>query len=95
MNSKASTCLLLILACCPRADGQTAGNPQFLTFEQAQPVLRALAAKLPEGLRGPRPPTSEEWARWVQREDAAIRARLERGEEDTLTNLLRFGGIPD
>jgi len=28
---------------------------------------------------------------WVQRQGAEIRGRLERGEEDTLTNRLRFG----
>ena len=33
----------------------------------------------------------ESWAAWVRMQDADVRARLERREEDTLTNLLRFG----
>jgi len=76
---------------CAAASGQSAGSPQYLIFDQAQPVLRAQATNLPAGLKGPGPLTAGEWARWVQKEDATIRARLDRGEEDTLTNLLRFG----
>lgn len=47
--------------------------------------------KLPKGLSQSGTVTAKDWTRWVQTEDADIRARLDRGEEDTLTNLLRFG----
>jgi hypothetical protein len=50
-----------------------------------------MAANLPAELNGPAPLTAERWANWVHKEDAEIRARLDRGEEDTLVNLLRFG----
>ncbi len=33
----------------------------------------------------------ESWDAWVRMQDADVRARLERREEDTLTNLLLFG----
>lgn len=80
--------VLLLLRCAAEAAAET---PQFLTFEEAQPVLRAMKENLPAGLKGPGPLIAEQWADWVRKEDAAIRARLDRGEEDTLTNLLRFG----
>jgi hypothetical protein len=82
---------LLLLLSCAGATAQSAGKPEYLTFDQAQPVLRAMAANLPAGLKASGPLTAEKWAGWVRKEDADIRARLERGEEDTLTNLLRFG----
>jgi len=91
MNFTCSVASLLLLLSCAAASGQSAGSPQYLIFDQAQPVLRAQATNLPAGLKGPGPLTAGEWARWVQKEDATIRARLDRGEEDTLTNLLRFG----
>jgi len=50
-----------------------------------------MGANLPAGLRSSGPVTADQWAVWVRNQDAGIRARLDRGEEDTLTNLLRFG----
>jgi hypothetical protein len=73
------------------ASAQSTGNPQYLSFDQAQPLLRSLSTNLPAYLKGPGPLTAERWANWVHKEDVAIRARLDRGEEDTLTNLLRLG----
>jgi len=70
---------------------QATANPQFLSFEQAQPALLATAAKLPAELKSAGPLTREQWAKWVHQKNAEIRARLDRGEEDTLANLLRFG----
>ena len=32
-----------------------------------------------------------EWLAWLQKSDAAVRRRLDAGEEDSVTNLLRFG----
>jgi hypothetical protein len=81
----------LLLLCCAFPAAQSPGNPQFLSFAEAQPVLRALSANLPGSLKALSPLTAEKWANWVRKEDAEIRARLDRGEEDTLTNLLRFG----
>jgi hypothetical protein len=82
---------MLAVLCCAAAAAQSQADVQFLPFEQAQPVLHAMTAALPADLKGPGPLTAEEWNKWVRKEDAGIRARLDRGEEDTLTNLLRFG----
>ena len=35
--------------------------------------------------------SSHDWLAWLQRSDARVRERLDAGEEDSLTNLLRFG----
>jgi APA family basic amino acid/polyamine antiporter len=83
--------LALMLSCSAIAATESSNRAQFLSFDQAQPVLRALSANLPAELKSASPLTAEKWNNWVRREDAGIRARLERGEEDTLTNLLRFG----
>ncbi|HTT17334.1 MAG TPA: hypothetical protein VMG82_00205 [Candidatus Sulfotelmatobacter sp.] len=82
---------LLVLLSCITVSELSAESPQYLAFDQVQPVLRTRAMNFPADLKGPGPLTAGEWAKWVQKEDAAIRARLDRGEEDTLTNLLRFG----
>jgi hypothetical protein len=91
MNFRTYAAALVFLLSCADAAAQLADNPHYLSFEQAGPVLRAAGANLPAELGSPGLLTAEKWTRWVQNEDAAIRARLDRGEEDTLTNLLRFG----
>ena len=85
-------CLILpLLQAAAGAHAPADGGPQYLSFAEVQPLIRARAGNLPPQLEGPGPLTGERWANWLQREDAEIRARLERGEEDTLVNLLRFG----
>jgi hypothetical protein len=91
MNLRTFFSLVLLLCFCGSIGAQNVGHPQFLPFDQAQPVLHAMAGKLPAELAASSPLTPDQWAKWVHKEDAAIRARLDRGEEDTLTNLLRFG----
>ncbi len=70
---------------------QSFTRPDFISLEEAKPVLNANSGKLPSGLSAFNPLTANDWDRWVRKEDGEIRARLDRGEEDTLTNLLRFG----
>jgi hypothetical protein len=63
-----------------------------VTFEQAAPVLQALPSNLPSALRGR---STQEiarlWPSWVERHDRDIRARLERGDEDSLVNFWLYG----
>jgi hypothetical protein len=92
LKTLSSCCaVLLLFSYASGAGAPAAGDLQFLTFDEAQPVLRAPATNLPAALKGSNPLTPESWAAWVRKQDADVRARLERGEEDTLTNLLRFG----
>jgi hypothetical protein len=83
--------LVLLLGLVRGLPAQTPPITEFLSLDEALPVIRAYEGSLPPGL----PPSSSlnvaSWTTWLRANDREIRARLERGEEDTLTNLLRFG----
>ena len=69
-----------------------AARSTFATYEDVRPVLAALTDLLPPELRslddGGRAPA---WGAWIAAHDRAIRARLSRGDDDTLVNWLLFG----
>ncbi len=71
--------------------GQSATPKEFISFQAAQPTLQAMSDALPLELKAAGPIDAGRWSKWVQGQDLAIRQRLDRGTEDTLTNLLRFG----
>jgi hypothetical protein len=79
--------LVWVLAACAAA----AQTPQYVPFSQAEPVLQAYQKSLPKALTASGQPTAAAWDSWIRGQDQEIRLRLERGEEDTLTNLLRLG----
>lgn len=89
-----SLVLCLAGAVVARTQVQTADQQQvqkqFLSFVQAEPVLKAMASALPPALQSPSERNAAAWSQWVQSEDREIRERLNRGEEDTLTNFLRL-----
>jgi hypothetical protein len=64
-----------------------------ISYEAAAPVFKALREDLwPAELRG-RPPADIEsaWPTWAASHDAAIRARVIGGDEDSIVHLLFFG----
>ncbi len=64
-------------------------TPEFMSLESAKPVLQKMG---PGNSAHPGSDiNAKDWAVWLQASDADIRQRLDTGEEDTLTNLLRFG----
>lgn len=64
----------------------------FIGFERALPVIDVYRSDLPPELKGKDSQTlAAVWPVWVKEQDRRIRLRLDRGEEDTLTNWLRFG----
>jgi hypothetical protein len=79
---------LALLALAPAISAQTPA-PEFLPLDAAQPVLQRIVCSdkdcPPPGV------SSAAWTAWLQKSDAQIRRRLDTGEEDSLTNLLRFG----
>ncbi len=80
--------ILAFFALVPAIFAQTPA-PEFLPFDSAQPVLQKIACT---GTNCPAPGISPaDWTAWLQKSDAQIRRRLDTGEEDSLTNLLRFG----
>jgi len=76
---------------CALGAAQSAAPKEFISFEEAQPSLQAMSNTLPAELKAQNPLDADRWSGWVRAQDRAIRARLDRGTEDTLTNLLRFG----
>jgi len=75
------------------ATARTQGVKTFIAYPDVKPILDALRADLlPEDLRGQTPAALEAaWPAWVSRRDAAIRARVEEGDEDSVIYLLLFG----
>ena len=84
-------CCLVIgcAACC--AEPQETSKSEFIPFETAKPVVAAFADSIPAELKPASSLNAAKWSAWVQKADREVRDRLNAGEEDTLTNLLRFG----
>ena len=72
------------------ATGAAARN---VPYADARPVVEALRADLlPEPLRALTPEgRAAAWPGWVAARDRAIRARLARGDDDTIVNFLLYG----
>src|ERR1039458_850859 len=91
MPSKISKTLGVFLFCLLTLGAALAQTPQFVPFASAQPVLSAMRDALPPELKTSGPVTADAWNKWVRDRDKEIRARIEGGEAETLTNLLRLG----
>src|SRR5262245_60719107 len=79
----------------PTPSKSPASNPVSvdLPYIEARPVIEALREDLlPAELRAaPSAGLAALWPEWVSRHDREIRARLDRGDEDSIINLLLFG----
>jgi hypothetical protein len=82
---------LMLLGLEPACLGQSSVQPEFISLESAQPILKGMEDALPPDLKAAGRMDTTQWSAWVQRKDREVRNRLIRGEEDTLINLLRFG----
>jgi len=92
LNRKLALFGVLLLSCLPlRLAGQTVPRREFISLEAAGPVLKGMNNALPPELKADDRLDAAKWSAWVRSKDQEIRERLDRGEEDTLTNLLRFG----
>jgi len=73
-----------------------AADRSFISYANAKPVLDQLFDRrldqpgdlLPAELRNP---NEAKWRAWSQRQDKAIRARLQQGDLDSMVNLLLYG----
>jgi hypothetical protein len=84
--------LLLILTALASFASSTSAQtptPEFMPLASAQPVLQKMGSS--NGAGPSSTISSQDWNAWLQKSDAQVRQRLDTGEEDTLTNLLRFG----
>jgi hypothetical protein len=64
-------------------------HPEFIPLESAKPVLEKVGSS--DGAHPGASIGSHDWIEWLKKSDAQVRQRLDIGEEDSLTNLLRFG----
>ena len=85
--------LALIVAAATIASAAAQSGKTNIPFADARPILQALQPQLwPADLRSKTPAQLEAmWPGWIAREDAAIRARVEAGDEDSIVNLLLYG----
>src|SRR5262244_2963014 len=84
--------IFLSLVMATAASPQPKPQARFLTYEEARPLLQSLDEVLPAELKGKSAETQADvWPAWVKAQDSAVRARLRRGDEDTLVNFLLFG----
>jgi hypothetical protein len=65
-----------------------AADRTFTPYASARPILDAQRSHLPAELQDADP---ARWATWSQKEDKAIRARLQQGDLDSMVNLLLLG----
>jgi hypothetical protein len=68
---------------------QPGDRPVYLSLADARPILDSFAAELPAGLGSP--PDFASWSMWQAAHDKEIRARLKRGDADSIVNLVLFG----
>ena len=91
MNRQHRQLIGLFFVCLLSFASAAAQTPQIIPFTAAQPVLNAYINTLPPALKPNGQPAAAAWDAWARQNDQEIRTRVERGEEDTLTNLLRLG----
>jgi len=84
--------LVLVLLAAAASLAAAAGLAH-IPYSDARPILEGLKPELlPPDLRGRAAADLEAlWPDWVARRDTAIRARIERGDEDSIATLLLFG----
>jgi len=75
------------------ASAQSPAGKASIPYSEARPIFQALQPQLwPADLRTKTAPQIEAlWPEWIAREDAAIRARVQAGDEDSIINLLLYG----
>jgi len=62
-----------------------------MTLAEARPVIAALGESAPPELRRLLSDSEPAWRAWVAQQDAGIRARIARGDEDSVVNLMLYG----
>jgi len=79
---------LLVMPLLGKVTADAPAGTRFMSFAEAQPVLRAFAGS---GFAGADVANAGVWEQWEGEKDRLIRARVERGLEDSISNLLIYG----
>jgi hypothetical protein len=91
MAGKALAWCRVVCLSCLIALPQSTPRSEFISFAAATPVVTAFRDSLPPELGPANGLDAAKWSAWIRKADQEVRDRLSRGDEDTLTNLLRFG----
>ena len=86
--------LVLAMAALALAAVAAAAAPaaRFVRFAEVRSIVDELSATLPPEIGAlPEAQRDGAWPAWIERHDTEIRARLARGDEDTIVNWLLFG----
>ena len=67
---------------------QNEAQVRFLTFNDVRETLEKYANS---DLQESRIASAEEWDRWIREQDHDVRSRIDRGVEDSISNLILFG----
>jgi hypothetical protein len=79
---------LIFALVCAFAACVLAADRAFISWANAKPLLDQQSDQLSAELRNP---NEAKWRAWSQRQDKAIRARLQQGDLDSMVNLLLYG----
>ena len=88
MTMRLSCISLIVPLVCGVALSVLAADRAFTSYASVKPVLDQPGDLLPAELRNP---NEAKWSAWSQRQDKAIRARLQQGDLDSMVNLLLYG----
>jgi hypothetical protein len=91
LQSVLAKALCLAIGVTTFAYSQAVSKAEFISLDAARPVLNAFSDSLPAELKPAGALSAAAWSAWVRKADRDVRDRLNQGDEDTLTNLLRFG----
>lgn len=80
--------LAACLAFLATADGTEQVSVRYLRFDEVQATLRLYADS---GIPGGEIAESAAWDAWIRARDAEVRGRIDRGIEDSISNLILFG----
>lgn len=89
--------LLLVLAAVVTSrvpiDSSASSRPgaRRMTFDEARLVIAALGESVPAELRRSSTDPGRDWTAWIEQRDTGIRARIARGDEDSVVNLMLYG----
>jgi SAM-dependent methyltransferase len=87
------TSIVVLGAAVVAASAQAPAAKTSVPYSEARPIFEMLQPQLwPAELRTKTPADIETlWPGWIAREDAAIRARVQAGDDDSIINLLLYG----
>ena len=84
--------LLLLITAAALATTAAVAPARFVRFNEARAILTELRGRLPAQLNSlAAEPLEGAWPAWIAAHDREVRARLDRGDEDTIVNWMLFG----